>query len=53
MRKYSNIVPIRLTDEDVEEVNQMASKLNTPRSTLIRRVWREWLKLQLTEKTAG
>ncbi len=55
VQKHSKIIPIRLTDKDVEEADEIASRLNTPRSTLIRQVWREWLKLQLLsiEKTAG
>ncbi len=54
VQKHSKIVPIRLTDKDVEEADEIASRLNTPRSTLIRQVWREWLKLQISiQKTAG
>jgi len=53
MREYSNIIPIRFTDEDLTQANEIANKLKTPRSTLIRQAWREWLKLQSIEKTAN
>lgn len=53
--EYSNIVPIRMTTEDVQRSEAIAKRLRTPRSTLIRRVWCEWLdaQAQSTEKTAS
>jgi hypothetical protein len=51
--KYPNLLNLRLTDEDLKQLEEMSQQLDIPRSTLVRRVWREWLKLQLMEKTAG
>jgi hypothetical protein len=46
--KYPNIFNLRLTDEDVRQLEEVSKKFDMPRSTLVRRVWREWL--QSTEK---
>ncbi len=53
---YPNVVPVRLSDEDVRRTEVATQKLQTRRSTLIRLVWREFLDAQLiqsTEKTAS
>lgn len=49
--KYPNLLNLRLTDEDLKQLEEASEKFDIPRSTLIRRVWREWLKS--TEKTAS
>ena len=51
--KYPVIVNLRLTGEDMRQLEAASQKLDTPRSTLVRRAWREWLVNQLTEKTAS
>lgn len=52
---YPNVVPVRLSDEDVRRTEAATQRLQIRRSTLIRQVWREFLDAQLvqsTEKTA-
>lgn len=54
--EYSNIVPIRMSDEDIRRSEVAVQRLNKPRSTMIREVWREFLDgqpNQSTEKTAS
>lgn len=51
--KYPNFLNLRLTDDDVSQLEKISQKLDIPRSTLVRRVWREWLISQSTEKTAS
>jgi len=46
---YSGIVPVRMTKDDIRRSELMAKKFRTPRSTLIRRVWCEWLDAQMPE----
>lgn len=41
--RYPNLLNLRLTDEDLIQLDQMSKKLDTPRSTLVRRGWREWM----------
>jgi hypothetical protein len=53
---YPNVVPIRLSNEDVKRTELATQKLQTPRSALIRQVWREYLNTLLeqpTDKTAS
>lgn len=49
--EYPNIFNIRLTDDDMKLLNEMSEKLETPRSTLVRQVWRESLATQLLNPT--
>lgn len=49
--EYPNVFNIRLTDEDMKLLNEMAEKFETPRSTLVRQVWREWLATQSLNPT--
>lgn len=42
--KYPAILNLRLTNEDMRQLDEVSKKLDMPRSTLIRRAWREWLK---------
>jgi len=51
--KYPIIVNLRLTKEDMRQLEAASQKLDTPRSTLVRRAWREWVINQSTEKTAS
>jgi hypothetical protein len=48
--KYPNLLNLRLTNEDMRQLEEISEKLDTPRSTLIRRAWREWLVSQSMEK---
>lgn len=50
MADLPHIVPIRLSDRDLLDSDIIANRLKTPRSTLIRQVWREWLDIQLNSK---
>ncbi len=51
--KYPNLLNLRLSDEDVMQIEKMSQKFHTPPSTLVRRAWREWSATQLMEKTAS
>lgn len=51
--KYPNFLNVRLSDEDLAQLERASQKLHTPPSTLVRRAWREWLISQSTEKTAS
>lgn len=51
--RYPNLLNLRLTDEDVRRLEEISIKLDVPRSTLVRRVWREWLINQSMGKTAS
>lgn len=44
--KYPKPFNIRLTDEDMQQLEEVSKKLDTPRSILIRRAWREWFANQ-------
>jgi len=48
--EYPNVFNLRLTNEDMRHLEEISKKLDTPRSTLIRQVWREWLVDQSIEK---
>jgi len=50
MANLSKIIPIRLSDRDIQDSEIVANRLKVPRSTLIRQVWREWLDVQLNSK---
>lgn len=43
---YPHLVNIRFTTQDLAETDELARRLRTPRSVLIRRVWQEWLDTQ-------
>lgn len=43
---YPNVFNLRLSNEDLRHLEEISKKLDTPRSTLIRQVWREWLASQ-------
>lgn len=47
MADLPNVIPIRLSDRDLQDSGLVANRLQVPRSTLIRQVWREWLDVQL------
>ena len=51
--KYPRLLNLRLTNEDMTKIERLSKILHTPRSTLVRRAWREWLISQSTEKTAS
>lgn len=51
--KYPRLLNLRLTNEDMAKIERLSKKFDTPRSTLVRRAWREWLISQSTEKTAS
>lgn len=44
--KYPKPFNIRLTDEDMQHLEEVSKKLDIPRSILIRRAWREWFANQ-------
>lgn len=48
--KYPNLLNLRLTDVDLAQLEEISQRLDMPRSTLVRRIWREWLKDQLPQK---
>lgn len=48
--KYPKLLNLRLTNEDMRQLEAVSKKLDTPRSTLIRRAWREWLVDQSIEE---
>jgi|GEM_PF-1908526 len=50
MAELAHVVPIRLGDRDLQDSDIVAKRLKTPRSTLIRQVWRDWLDAQLNSK---
>lgn len=41
--KYPTTIQIRLANEDKTKLDQMSESLDLPKSTLLRRAWREWL----------
>ena len=51
--KYPRLLNLRLTNEDMTKIERLSKILDTPRSTLVRRAWREWLINHSTEKTAS
>ena len=48
--EYPNVFNLRLTNEDMRHLEEISKKLDIPRSTLIRQVWREWLNSQAMDK---
>ena len=42
--KYPENVLVRLSEKDMENLTKAADQLDIPRSALVRRAWREWLK---------
>ena len=44
---YPNVVPIRLSNRDLEDSELVTQKLEIPRATLIRQVWRRFLDDQI------
>lgn len=51
--KYPRLLNLRLTNDDIAELDRHSQQLDLPRSTLIRHIWREWLVNQSTQKTAS
>lgn len=52
--KYPKIFNLRLTDEDIQQLDKASAKAEIPPSTLARKVLRQWLRsAQSTEKTAS
>ncbi len=42
--KYPIPLNVRVTEEDIRQLDELCRQLDLPRAALIRRAWREWVQ---------